>query len=234
MDSRPYRLYIGIAIAVVLGVAYVAWRNVQTSSQSSKVAPPPAATTQPVTPADMPSNPTKANVPADTPDRTSEPASTANFQGTVPSHAVPSDNSSNNVGDPRAAHPSPNAAGARATSDAGTQAASPTASPSTIDEKSLQAEPVSANGAEELAIAQRYLSGAEGQERNSAEAAKWLWKAIAKHNADASLLLSDLYLKGDGVEKNCDQARVLLDAAAGRGMKGAGDRLRHLQAFGCQ
>jgi TPR repeat protein len=93
---------------------------------------------------------------------------------------------------------------------------------------------VSANGAEELAIAQRYLSGTDGQARNSAEGAKWLWKAIAKHNADATLLLSDLYLKGDGVPKNCDQARVLLDAAAVRGMKGAGDRLRHLQAFGCQ
>jgi len=103
-----------------------------------------------------------------------------------------------------------------------------------IDEKSLLAEPVSANGAQELALAQRYLNGAEGQERNSSEAAKWLWKAIAKHNADATLLLSDLYLKGDGVEKNCYQARVLLDAAAGRGLKGAGDRLRHLQAFGCQ
>jgi len=124
-----------------------------------------------------------------------------------------------------------NAANATAGPGAATQVASPTA---VIDEKSLQAEPVSANGAEELAIAQRYLNAAAGQERNSSEAAKWLWKAIAKHNADATLLLSDLYLKGDGVEKNCDQARVLLDAAAGRGMKGAGDRLRHLQAFGCQ
>jgi TPR repeat protein len=113
-------------------------------------------------------------------------------------------------------------------------AAAPAASPTVIDEKTLLAEPLSARGAEELAIAQRYLDGAEGQQRNSTEGAKWLWKAIAKHNADAGLLLSDLYLKGDGVEKNCDQARVLLDAAAIRGMKGAGDRLRHLQAFGCQ
>ena len=89
-------------------------------------------------------------------------------------------------------------------------------------------------GAEELAVAQGYLNGTNGQGRNSAEAAKWLWKAIAKHNADATLLLSDLYLKGDGVSKNCDQARVLLDTAALKGVKNAGERLRHLQAFGCQ
>jgi TPR repeat protein len=42
-----------------------------------------------------------------------------------------------------------------------------------------------------------------------------------------------LYLKGDGVSKNCDQARVLLDSAARAGVKDAGERLRHLQAFGC-
>jgi TPR repeat protein len=89
------------------------------------------------------------------------------------------------------------------------------------------------NGGEELAMAQRYLNGTAGQGRDSAEAAKWLWKAIAKHNGEAMLLLSELYLKGDGVAKNCDQARVLLDAAAIREVKGAAERLRNLQAFGC-
>ena len=101
------------------------------------------------------------------------------------------------------------------------------------EEKSLP-EASTGNGAEELSLAQRYLNGTSGQRRDSAEAAKWLWKSIAKHNAEASLLLSDLYLRGDGVSKNCDQARVLLDAAAIRGVKDAGPRLRHLQAFGCQ
>jgi len=62
----------------------------------------------------------------------------------------------------------------------------------------------------------------------------WLWKAVAKRNAEATLLLSDIFLRGDGVSKNCDQARVLLDAAASNGNKGAAERLRHLQAFGCE
>jgi hypothetical protein len=237
MDSRPYRLYIGIGLAVVLVVAYVVWRSMLTSQSSHVALAPTTETTQPVTPAPTPPNSSTA----DTPDRTSEPASPANAQAAIPSNAIPSNNPANNAvnnpannaGDRRRADALSNTGGAKpASPDGPAQAANPTS----IDEKSVQAEAVSAHGAEELAIAQHYLNlnGAEGQERNSAEAAKWLWKAIAKHNADATLLLSDLYLKGDGVEKNCDQARVLLDAAAGRGMKGAGDRLRHLQAFGCQ
>lgn len=80
-------------------------------------------------------------------------------------------------------------------------------------------------------MAQRYLTG---QPRDSAEAAKLLWKAMGKHNGPAMVALADLYLKGDGVSKNCDQARVLLDSAAQRGVAGAGQRLRSLQAFGCQ
>jgi len=71
-------------------------------------------------------------------------------------------------------------------------------------------------------------------QRNRAEAAKWLWKSVSKQNAEATFALSELYLKGDGVGKNCDQARVLLDAAARKGVKEAGERLRHLPAFGCQ
>jgi hypothetical protein len=90
------------------------------------------------------------------------------------------------------------------------------------------------NGSEELQVAERYLNGAHGNARDSREGARWLWQAVGKQNATASVLLSDLYLRGDGVPKNCDQARLLLDAAARKGAPGAGQRLRNLQAFGCQ
>jgi hypothetical protein len=100
--------------------------------------------------------------------------------------------------------------------------------------------PVSANssavdqsGALELATAQNYLTGSAGT-RNSAEAVQWLWKAVGKRNLEATLTLSDLYLRGDGVPKSCDQARLLLDAAARKGAKAAAERLRNLQASGCQ
>jgi ribosomal protein L32 len=85
------------------------------------------------------------------------------------------------------------------------------------------------NGSTELAEARRYQAAGDG-----AEAEKWLWKSVAKHNGEATVALADLYLKGEGVPKNCDQARVLLDSAARKGVPGAGERLRNLQAFGCQ
>jgi hypothetical protein len=83
------------------------------------------------------------------------------------------------------------------------------------------------NGDEELAAAQQYLKG------NGAEAVPLLWKAVAKGNANATVTLADLYLHGDGVPKNCDQGRLLLDIAAKKGAKGATERLQNLPAFGC-
>jgi hypothetical protein len=92
---------------------------------------------------------------------------------------------------------------------------------------------VAQSGAAELATAETYLNGAPGVTRDSAEAAQWLWKAVGKQNLEATLALSDLYLRGDGVSKSCDQARLLLDAAARKGAKAAAERLRRLQASGC-
>jgi TPR repeat protein len=78
------------------------------------------------------------------------------------------------------------------------------------------------------------LNAGTGTTPDTQEAARWLWKAVAKQNLTATLLLSDLYLRGDGVPKSCDQARLLLDAAARKGDTAAAERLRNLQAFGCQ
>lgn len=89
-------------------------------------------------------------------------------------------------------------------------------------------------GADDLAMAEKYLNGNHGTARDSKEAAQLLWKAVGKGNPAATIVLSDLYLRGDGVPKSCDQARLLLDAAARKGVKSAADRLRNLQAFGCQ
>jgi TPR repeat protein len=97
-----------------------------------------------------------------------------------------------------------------------------------------QVQTAPGNGAAELALAENYLNGRPTGVRDSSEAAKWLWKSVGKRNAGASLLLSDLYLRGDGVPQSCDQARLLLYAAARRRARGAAERIRNLQAFGCQ
>jgi hypothetical protein len=90
------------------------------------------------------------------------------------------------------------------------------------------------SGAQELATAEKYLNPTGGTARDSGEAVEWLWKAVRKRNLEAALVLSDMYARGDGMPKNCDQARLLLDVAARRGGKGAAERLRNLQASGCQ
>jgi hypothetical protein len=90
------------------------------------------------------------------------------------------------------------------------------------------------SGAQELATAEKYLNGTQGATRDNREAVQWLWKAVGKGNPAATIVLSDLYLRGDGVPQSCDQARLLLDAASRKGVRAAADRLRNLQAFGCK
>ena len=88
------------------------------------------------------------------------------------------------------------------------------------------------NGAAELAQAENYLNGKNGA-RDTAAAARLLWQAVGKENTSAILLLSNMYLIGEGVPKNCDQARVLLYAAARKHVIQAADKLRDLERSGC-
>jgi hypothetical protein len=96
-----------------------------------------------------------------------------------------------------------------------------------------QLEASTTNGSEELALALDYLNGKRGP-RDSAEAAKFLWKAVGKENPSAILLLSDMYLIGDGVPRSCDQARLLLNAATRKNVPQAAQKLRNLQTSGCR
>jgi ribosomal protein L40E len=91
----------------------------------------------------------------------------------------------------------------------------------------------SSAGTQELKLAQRFLEGKTGT-RDTSEAAKLLWKAVGKQNTSAAILLSDLYMRGDGVSKNCDQARLLLVAAAKHGGSQAAEQLRRIEASGCR
>jgi hypothetical protein len=88
-------------------------------------------------------------------------------------------------------------------------------------------------GTQELKLAQRFLEGKTGT-RDTSEAAKLLWKAVGKQNTSAAILLSDLYMRGDGVSKNCDQARLLLIAAAKHGGSQAAEQLRRIEVSGCR
>jgi TPR repeat protein len=80
-------------------------------------------------------------------------------------------------------------------------------------------------GLRELQTARTYLEG-RGVPKDATVAAQWLWKAVAKQNTEATIMLSQMYASGDGVHKNCDQARLLLAAAAQRGSNEARESLK--------
>jgi hypothetical protein len=208
-----YGLYAGVAFAIILGVVtYMAWQGKTTFGsgagasrvQAPAVQEPPPPKAQPVEPNPAPS---AAETVSAKPPSTSAPETEKKVEPSSPPVSSQPDGAAE-------AQPAERAA------------------PATL----RPAAPVTteAGGAAELGMAQKFLNPPPGVARDSGEAAVWLWKAVAKKNLAATMLLSDLFLRGDGVPKSCDQARYLLDAAARRGEKAAAARLRNLQAFGCQ
>jgi hypothetical protein len=209
-DDKPdrRRFYFGAVVGIViLGLVYVAWKSSAKSDASHALpqAAPTVADTQP-TPADQ------------------SPPST--LQADAPTAALSS---------PPAVQQTP--------APAPKSRVKPPASPAQPAD-SMPAVPANAtgpivaslqgNGSEELIVAESYLNGTRGRTRDTSEAAKWLWRSFGKQNGAAALLLSDLYVHGDGVPQSCDQARLLLDAAARKGTPGATQRLTNLPSLGCQ
>jgi hypothetical protein len=63
-------------------------------------------------------------------------------------------------------------------------------------------------------------------------AAAWLWKATSRGNPEAPVRLADMYIKGNGVPRSCEQAMVLLRSAATKENAPARNRLAALYANG--
>jgi ribosomal protein L40E len=209
-----YRIYVGTAIALLIGtLLYIAWRGAQVSSANSRALPQAAAAANTEPPA--PSQTAMAE----------PPAKGGSLEGKTNNAAAPANRTATQPAS-NARAPVSDATGLKKASDV---APVPTGTSAQPPDASTQD-----NGSRELALAQSYLSNTQGRVRDSSEAAKWLWQAVRKENATATLLLSELYLRGDGVPKSCDQGRLLLNAAGRRGVPGAGERIRNLQAFGCQ
>jgi PilZ domain-containing protein len=87
-------------------------------------------------------------------------------------------------------------------------------------------------GKSELAAALAALRGANGI-RDSSKAARLLWAAVANNNSTAEVVLADLYLRGDGVARSCEQGRVLLKAASKSGNVEGQEKLGELDTNGC-
>jgi hypothetical protein len=88
----------------------------------------------------------------------------------------------------------------------------------TTDTKSKASEPTapaSTNGTQEIPIAGHVISHRVADESASTlDDPVELWKKVQRGNTGAEIKLAKLYLEGTRVAQSCDQARVLLLAAA--------------------
>lgn len=89
------------------------------------------------------------------------------------------------------------------------------------------------SGQQEYQQAARILKD-KMREAETPEAVRLLWASVEKGNVNAELALAELYRKGQGVTKNCDQARILLSAAAQKGSGEARKQLGDLAREGCE
>ena len=69
--------------------------------------------------------------------------------------------------------------------------------------------------------------------RNGQPSADQLWAAFQAGSITAAVTLADRYITGEGVGKNCEQARILLTVASKRGSAAARRKLQELESAGC-
>lgn len=69
---------------------------------------------------------------------------------------------------------------------------------------------------------------------NEGDSVESLWGAVQAGSVSAEVSLAERFARGAGVSKNCDQAKVLMKAAAERGSKEARFRLYQMETQGCR
>jgi len=90
----------------------------------------------------------------------------------------------------------------------------------------------STTGQAEFNLAKEILRG-NNRRRDLPKAVDLLWNGVKKGYVPAEVTLADLYLRGDGVQASCDQARILLVAASKKGSTDARQKLEQLAEKGC-
>jgi hypothetical protein len=228
---------IAIALAVILGALAFNFRQDigtlfielgQKISGDNRVTDtaPPAETKSPALPADPSIAARKTPEPATSPSGVSGQAGTATVPGsTSPSGGTPSLSAKTGA--------VPSAANGAANADAA-QTSGPDASPAK-PQQTLPEQPAvdSGTGQEEFGVARELLHSGSRQ-RDLPRAVDLLWTSVKRGYVPAEVTLADLYLRGDGVEKNCDQARILLVAASKKGSTEARQLLEQVAERGCE
>lgn len=113
---------------------------------------------------------------------------------------------------------------------AGETRSGPNPLPSRIVRRKTQES--TARGLDDRSHAAGNLRDRHPPERGSV--AHQLWSAVESGDTSAEVSLAQLYIAGDGVPKNCAQARILLKAASKRGNQEALQQLNKLNKNGCR
>jgi PilZ domain len=76
-------------------------------------------------------------------------------------------------------------------------------------------------------------SSEDGSQKQRSRTPAQLWASVQAGNSKAAVELAELYIQGEGVPRNCAQARVLLLVASEKRNAGAIKRLEELDKTGC-
>ncbi len=204
--------------------------QVDPASTAQNQAPNPSATTA--------SNATNGPTGPNASTGTGTPANSANSvpsSGSTPAGQVAAGPPQNSAVKPAQAPvaPNPNTEKPSARSDNASQSARSSPAPSG-DKGTSASQPANPSGevvAKKAAPGADEIAKANNASDSAAEAA-WLWKATAKGNPDAPVRLADMYAKGDGVPRSCEQALVLLKTAATKQNAVARNRLASMYGSG--
>ncbi len=198
-------------------------------------APAPVAPQVPTAQEEKPTEPTQQPAATkESPAASSQPASSA--QATPPPASDTTATPAQSQGGPP---------GASQTSAQSQPGQSPTAAPPAVDTKApadANTETANAEPAKpiEAPVPKASSKPQPGQQElakavdasDPAAAAAWLWKATSRGNPVAPVRLADMYIKGQGVPRSCEQALVLLRSAATKENAPARNRLAALYANG--
>ncbi|HEY6946060.1 MAG TPA: PilZ domain-containing protein [Candidatus Acidoferrum sp.] len=137
----------------------------------------------------------------------------------------------------RAGQSSANSAGQSSEKQTQVSAAQPVSSPPATP---LPAKAESSLGANQAAVASAATalkadssSGQAQRPKKVPATPEQLWSSFQSGNMKAGVALADLYMRGEGVEVNCEQARILLLVASGKKNAEASKKLEELDKGGC-
>jgi hypothetical protein len=119
--------------------------------------------------------------------------------------------------------------------DAGVTPAKPRTPESTVapGNQASRLDTSNTGGERQESVLEKQVIREKPETFDSSESVESLWGAVQGGSVSAERSLAERFVRGEGVIQNCEQAKVLLKAAANRGSREARLRLYELETQGC-